>query len=125
MSDTQNQDFFNSIDNQEIRSIVHLQGVYARGGLDPYEIKDKDSGKVLQSGESGFIQLLQVLREGSKKLKLTLIKVDKDNWHMIDILNKAVQLKQVQLQVEMREYGKNYSYVLTKEQPALKMTKAS
>lgn len=121
MSKIENQDFFNSIDDQEIRSIVQLQGVYARGGVEDWERLSKETGEIEASGTTGWIQFLQIAREDSKKLKITSIRVDKDDWHMIDVLNKKVQLKPLTLQVEMREYGKNYSYVLIREQPHLNM----
>ncbi|MBX2847150.1 MAG: hypothetical protein KTR16_02425 [Acidiferrobacterales bacterium] len=114
-------DFFNDLDNQQIATLCFVSGVYARGVVEDYEIKDRKTGEISQ-GVTSFIQVLIPAREGSKSLKLKRVKVPEELRPMIDILNKQKQFKYVMLQCEVKEYQSSTAYLLTKEQPQLKLS---
>ena len=114
--------YLNALENQEIRQLVVEQGIYVRGTVEPWTM-DKGTAKE-KNGTSGSIQILQLAREGSKKLKLTKIKVPETSWGLIDILNKSKELQPVALDCEIVTYGQRSELVLTPEQKNLKLEQA-
>lgn len=105
---------FEVLDNQETRTLVDLMGIYVRGAVEDYEFNG-------QSGKTGFIQLLQKNREDSARMKLETIKVQEDQYGMIDILNKNVTFKNVRLNCEIRTSGNQSKTYLIQEQKHIKL----
>jgi hypothetical protein len=109
---------FNAIADQEIKSIAHMHCVYVIGAVEDYEV---DGNK----GKTGFIQVLQLQRPDSKRLRLVTIKVREEERPLIDLLNKQAQNKPVVLQVEVAEIRGKMQRFLTADQPKIKLKPAA
>lgn len=106
-------DVFNSLENQELRTIFEQSGIYVRGAIEDYEIDG-------QTGRTGYIQMLVMTRPDSKRLQLKTIKVREDTYGLIDILNRSKSFQNVTLACELVEYGKRSNTFLLQEQRHLK-----
>lgn len=106
-------DVFNSLENQELRTIFEQSGIYIRGAIEDYEIDG-------QKGRTGFVQLLVMTRPDSKRLQLKTIKVKEEAYGLIDILNRSKAFQNVTLACELVEYGKRSNTFLLQEQRHLK-----
>lgn len=115
---TKNVNPFNAIADQEIKSIAHMHCVYVIGAVEDYEV---DGNK----GKTGFIQVLQLQRPESKRLRLVTVKVRENERSLIDLLNKQAQNKPVVLQVEVAEIRGKMQRFLTAEQPKIKLKPAA
>lgn len=99
--------------DQKIEQLVTYQGVYCVGAIEKWEFEKK-------SGESGFIQILQHAREDSAALTLVRIKVEEDQYGLIDILNKTKSFQFVQLScVVSEDFNKKMKVVLASKQQHL------
>lgn len=111
-------DVFNALDQQEIRKLVDIVGIYARGAVEEYEYEGK-------SGKTGFIQVLTKSRKGSKRLSLDSIKVREDCYGLIDLLNDQKSLQPIRVRCEIVEFGQRSSTYLVADQPHLKLEPAA
>lgn len=118
MTDQNKTNPFNAIADQEIRTLALLTCVFANGAVEDYEV---DGNK----GKTGFIQVLRPRRPDSARLELITVKVEKDDYGLIDILNKQAQNKVVSLQIEVKEMRGKMVRFLTSEQPQLKIKPAA
>lgn len=107
-------DVFNALDEQEIRQLVDVTGIYCRGAVENYTVDN-------QSGKTGFVQVLVKARPDSAALKLERIKVREDCYGLIDLLNKSKALSAVVLNCELVTYGQRSNLFLIAEQKSLKV----
>ena len=105
---------FNDVDNQEIKTLIQLRGIYIRGAVEPYEYKG-------QTGESAFVQILKRTSDDSVRMGVETIKVRDEQRGIIDILNSSKALKPISLDCEIVIYGKQANTFLCADQPALKI----
>jgi hypothetical protein len=123
MSDTKNEEvkqtgvnnIFNALDQQEVRQLINVVGVYVRGAVEPWEFDGK-------KGVSGWIQILSKSRSGSAKLKLVPIKVNEEQYGYIELLNDSKTLQPVALRCEIVSYGDRSQTILIGDQPSLKLS---
>lgn len=109
---------FNAIADQEIKSIAQMNCVYVIGAVEDYEIDGK-------KGKTGFVQVLQLQRPDSKRLRLVTVKVREEERPLIDLLNRQAQNKPIVLQVEVSEIRGKMQRYLTAEQPNIKLKPAA
>lgn len=117
MSEQNKLSVLNALDEQEIRQLVVEMGIYVRGAVEPWSFDGK-------SGVSGWIQMLQVARTDSKKMKLTKIKVNESQFGLIDILNNSKELQPISLDCEIVTYGNRSDLILIPEQTSIKVKAA-
>lgn len=99
--------------DQKIEQLVTYQGVYCVGAVEDWSYDGK-------SGVAGFIQILQHARDDSAALTLVRIKVEEDQFGLIDILNKTKSFQFVQLTcVVSEDFNKKMKVVLSSKQQHL------